>query len=469
MRVMKSEIDGVEAAVASLAARDFTAFRYYMHPALKQVRFQLEIISELYKWRKGQQAGTRPTLIINTPPQHGKSTLMVDWCAWLLGNDPTLRIIYASFSERLAVRANLALQRIMLSPKYAKVFPAAALLPSHDTLSNRNRSLVETSLGGYFRNTTVRGSITGESLDIGVIDDPIKGREAANSETIRDSTWDWFTDDWLTRFSDKGAMISIATRWHVDDPIGRLLAYDKRAKVLSYPAIDSEGNALAPELKPLDFLLERKAILSTEAWASLYQQTPIVTGGNLIHPAAFKRYETLPKLKYLRIFVDTAAKIKERNDYTVFALWGAGVDGVAYLIDLLRGKWEYGEMKYRVIAFWDKAAVRRLAPLRDMVVEDKSSGIQLIQELRSAKLCPVTPINRTTDKYTRLQAVIGYLENGYAAVPARAPWLSDFLSECEAFTGAGDTHDDQVDTLIDAMQYLVAEEQGEAAIWENII
>lgn len=479
MQVLSSEIDKVELAVQELARHSFMAFRFYMHPQLKRTEFQTQIASELASWYDGYLAGDRPNLVINTPPQHGKSCTMMDWCAWCMGRDPTTRIIYASFSERLAIRANLAVQRIMLSDKYRAVFPEAALAPQRDSLSNRNRTIIETRAGGYFRNTTVRGSITGESLDIGIIDDPIKGREAANSQVIRDNTWEWFTDDWLTRFSDHGAMVSIATRWHVDDPIGRMLEFDKSARCLVYAAIAEKdegwrkaGEPLAPELKPLDFLLERKRILSTESWESLYQQHPIITGGNIIKSACFKRYDVLPPLKYMRIFVDTASKVKTMNDYTVFGLYGVGVDGGLYLVDLLRGKWEYTPMKQRAVDFWYKATSymnpdKNSIPVRDLVVEDKSAGIQLIQDLRLQQQVPVTPVQRNTDKYTRLQNVIGYINSGYVHLPNRAHFTSDFVSECEAFTGLGDTHDDQVDTLIDALQFMLAEEESDLVAWEH--
>ena len=94
---------------------------------------------------------------------------------------------------------------------------------------------------GYFRNSTVLGSITGEALDIGVVDDPIKGRVEANSPNIRDKVWMWLTDDVFTRFSEQGALLMIMTRWHVDDPAGRLIDhFGDRVTIARYPAIAEE-------------------------------------------------------------------------------------------------------------------------------------------------------------------------------------------------------------------------------------
>ncbi len=181
-------------------------------------------------------SGKRPKLVIEAPPQHGKSVQIVDFIAWLSGKANETKTIYTSFSERLGVRANLAIQRMMASDKYRKVFPGTTIpLKNAVTISSqklRNREIIEfMESDGYFRNTTVQGSITGESLDLGVIDDPIRGRKDANSITVRNSAWDWFTDDFFTRFSENAGLLCILTRWHIDDPIGRLIESDKNVKV----------------------------------------------------------------------------------------------------------------------------------------------------------------------------------------------------------------------------------------------
>lgn len=469
MAVNSAQIDALEYRIAEAAQSDFRLFRAYIRRDFIDCAFQRDMMQHMAQWYELWAAGQKPNLVINTPPQHGKSTMVIDFCAWILGKHPETRIIYASFSERLAIRANLAIQRIMSSRNYGIVFPATQIVKKGDATAQRTSTYFETTTGGYFRNTTVRGSITGESLDIGIIDDPIKGREAANSQTVRDSTWEWFTDDFFTRFSKTAGMLSIATRWHPDDPIGRLIASDSSVKCLKYPAINDKGEPLAPELKPLDFLLQRKKVLSTDSWEALYQQNPTIPGGNLIKSKYFQYYEVVPKLEHLRIFVDAAAKTKTMNDYTVFGLYAKSSDGALYVIDIMRGKWEYGPMKQNAIAMWDKAqqvGAQFGAPCLDMCIEDKSAGIQLIQELKAQYLCPITALQRNTDKFTRLQAVLGYIESGFVHLPKRAPWLKDFISECEAFTGLGDTHDDQVDTFIDALQFMCA---NNLDYWENFV
>jgi hypothetical protein len=136
----------------------------------------------------------------------------------------------------------------------------------------------------------VNGQITGQALDLGIIDDPIKGRAEASSKTIRDKTWNWLTDDFFSRFSKNAGLLIIMTRWHIDDPVGRWLEHFPQTRVLRYQAIADEddwsvidghrkaGEVLFPEWKPLEFLTERRT-LSKASWESLYQQNPIIVGG----------------------------------------------------------------------------------------------------------------------------------------------------------------------------------------------
>ena len=450
------------------ARSSFLAFRKLINPKDKWGWWQIEIAAELQQFYEDMQAGLRPKLVIQAPPQHGKSVQVVDFIAWLAGKNPDCRTIYTSFSERLGVRANLKLQRLYDSDLYADIFPDTRINQSNSvTVSGqflRNREILEyCDHTGYFRNTTVGGSITGESLSLGVIDDPLKGRKEANSITIRNGVWDWFTDDFFTRFSEDGALLCILTRWHIDDPIGRLLLqYGDGVKLLSYPAIAEHdepnrkaGEALFPEHKSLDFLLERKGLMDASSWLSLYQQTPIILGGELIKGDWFCRYSIAPKMEYVKIYADTAQKTKEHNDYSVFECWGKGEDGKAYLLDMIRGKWEAPDLRRRAIDFWTKCSERYR--VREMCVEDKASGTGLIQDIKRDAKIPIKAIQRNTDKLTRVQDAMPYIESGYVMIPDNAPFVSDFIGECEAFTADNaHDHDDQIDPMCDAIDDMLA-------------
>jgi len=467
------------------ARESFWAYRQYMNPKMKVGWWQREMAAELQRFADDLFAGRRPKLVIEAPPQHGKSLMIVEFITWAAGRNPDLKTIYTSFSERLGVRANLACQRIFDSERYKRTFPETSItskiVVAVSSQNTRNREMIEYSgRSGFFRNTTVRGSITGESLDLGVIDDPIKGREEAGSQAIREKTWDWFTDDFFTRFSEEAGLLAILTRWHIDDPIGRLRAtMGGDIRVVSYPAIAVKdeprrkaGEALFPEHKSLEFLLERKATMASVNWEALYQQNPQIIGGEIIKGSHFGKYKQPPIIKQRFIYADTAQKTAERNDFSVFECWGKGDDGKIYLLDLIRGKWEAPELERRAVAFWNKhkaADTAMLGQLRQLKVEDKASGTGLIQKLKSQAQIPVVGIERNKDKYTRLLDVLGYIESGYVMLPEEAPFTNDFVVECEAFT-ADDSHlhDDQVDPMMDAINDLLANNNA-ASLWEKMI
>lgn len=467
------------------ARESFWAYRQFMNPKMLRGWWQRQMAMELQQFYVDLKAGLRPKLVLQAPPQHGKSKMVVDFITWMSGKDPDLKTIYASFSERLGVRANTWCQRIYDTEKFKSVFPDTKIASLGMTIAEtqgatRNREMVEyIGREGFFRNTTVRGSVTGESLNLGVLDDPIKGREEAKSATVRAKTWEWLTDDFFTRFSDDAGFLSILTRWHVDDPIGRLKEqFGDDLKIVSYSAIADEdeefrkaGEPLFPELKSLDFLLERKKAMATISWVSVYQQKPMIIGGELIKGEWFKRYEVAPKIKHRMIYGDTAQKTAERNDYSVFECWGFGDDGRIYLLDMIRGKWEAPELKRRAIAFWAKqkaADIFMLGQLRKMKIEDKSSGTGLIQEIKDGAHAPIEGVERRKDKYTRLLDVLGYVESGMVCVPLNAPFTNDFVDECEAFS-ADDSHlhDDQVDPMMDAIEDMLAG-QHSVNIWAKL-
>jgi predicted phage terminase large subunit-like protein len=479
----------LEAIARGEAQQDFWAFRQYMDATMFLGWWQRDCAAHLQQFADDLAAGRRPKLIIQAPPQHGKSQTIVDFIAWLSGRNPDLRTIYASFSERLGIRANMALQRKFELERFRKAFPALMLSSANVATTGlgqalRNRDILEfVGRLGFFRNTTVNGAITGEGLDLGVLDDPLKGREEANSESVREKTWQWLTDDFFTRFSNHAGLLCILTRWHVDDPAARLVAADPTIKVLTYPAIAESGDdrsnvdranrkpgqALFPELKPLEFLEAQRRTMDPGSWESLYQQRPTIAGGNLFRLDDFQRHRHGEERPYKRrvIFADTAQKTGERNDYSVFQCWGLGRDGVIYLIDQARGKYEAPELEKVARTFWKKHSGTTAEDAGYLIackIEDKASGTGLVQQLaRGADSIPIRPIKRTTDKYSRALDAIPSIAAGLVSIPADAPFTKDLLSEIAAFPAG--THDDQVDPLLDAVADLLL---GSRYAWENV-
>lgn len=460
--ISTDDVDLLERYWQAASRESFWAFRQYMRPKMLKGWFHRDMANELQQFGEALMNGEAPILLIQAPPQHGKSWAIVDFIAWMAGKDVDRQTIYASFSDRLGVRANLMLQRMFDSHKYQGVFPETkiaarnAVAISAQTL--RNREILEfAGREGYFRNTTVRGPITGEGLGLGVVDDPVKGREEANSATMRDKTWEWFTDDFMTRFTEDAGILGIMTRWNLDDLFGRLMAIRPDAKVKRYPAIAEkdeqfrkEGEALFPELKSLDFLLRAKSTQQTASWESLYQQNPIIVGGDLFRDEWWKFLDVPPKIKWRAIYVDTAQKLKKQNDYSVFQCWGATEGGQAVLLDMIRSKWEAPELLEQGRAFWAKhKAVAGMGRLRKMGVEDKVSGTGLIQTLRREGI-PILAIQRNTDKVERANDTSPMVESGNVILLRSCPHLSTFLAEAAAFPNAA--HDDTIDPMMDAVE-----------------
>ncbi|WP_206433670.1 phage terminase large subunit [Pseudomonas synxantha] len=469
------------------ARRGLLHFTLRTKPDFVEGWFNREVAAALQQFYYDVERGLQPRLMIFAPPRSGKSELFSRrFPAWALGRNPDLQMIACSYASDLANRMNRDVQRIIDDDTYHAIFPDTCLngkrVVSVTGTALRNSEIFEVvGHTGAYRSAGVGAGITGMGADIGIIDDPVKDAKEANSETVRAAIWDWYTTTFYTRLSPKSGILLGMTRWHSDDLAGRLLAQMEDGegdtwKVVSFPAIAEEdeayrkvGEALHPERYPLERLAKIKQAIGSHAWNALYQQRPTTKGGGLIHSAWFIRYRVLPRIEYRVIYADTAQKTGERNDYTVFQCWGYGEDRRVYLIDQLRGKWEAPDLRKRATEFWNKhSAAHDVGYLRSFMVEDKASGTGLIQDIRSLGGIPISGIERTKDKLTRVMDVLGYIESGNVCIPEDAPFTSDFITECEAFT-ADDSHlhDDQIDPMCDAINDMLGS-QSSLAIWGRL-
>jgi len=465
MELSNESINVLESWWTKKAADNFLAFRRFIRDdKLLYGWFIIDLCIQLQQFYLDLIAGKRPILAIQTPPQHGKSWAITDFIAWVLGRHPELRIIFASFSEYLGVRTNRALQKYFISEKYNNIFPDFSIgkkrVVAMENAPLRNNSVVETNQGGFFRNTTVRGPVTGESLDLGIIDDPIKGREEANSPTFREKTWDWFTDDFGTRFSDSAGLLIIMTRWHVDDLIGRLKKEYPNTKTLNYPALATkdakhrrEKEPLFPELKSKKFLMGKQRIMSDPNFSALYQGNPVVLGGDLIKDEWWRWQEVRPRILFKFIVADTAQKTKTQNDYTDLACWGYGVDGRIHILDHIHDKFKAPALRREALAFYNKHNTPRKAlhdpVMRGMFIEDKSSGTGLIQELEEEG-CKVFEVPRQTDKIMRCDDASPHIAAGQVVLYADVHNVGVITQEAREFPNG--EHDDAIDNVFNAIE-----------------
>ena len=434
--------------------------------------FNRIIAQELQQFYFDVMAGKQPRLLIQAPPRSGKSELFSRrFPAWAFGQNPDLQMIAASYSADLSSRMNRDVQRIIDTEEYAAVFPNTSFggRTSASIVSNKNiRNSEIFEIAGHkgsYRSAGVGGGITGMGADIAIIDDPVKDAKEANSQTYRDSVWDWYTSTLYTRLSPKSGILLGMTRWHEDDLAGRLLVDMQNGgdqwRVVSFPAIAeqdeenrNEGEALHPERYNLEHLSKIKKAVGSQAWNALYQQRPSSKGGDIIKGKWFKRFTTMPRFKRIIITADTAQKTKEHNDFSVFLVAGLAFDGGIYIIDVIRGKWEAPELESKASDVFHKY---KSIGTQGLYIEDKSSGTSLIQSIQRKQKIPVKGVKVDADKYTRVLGVQGYIESGYIYLPDGAEWVRDFIDECEKFTATDShKHDDMVDTLVMAINELVS-------------
>lgn len=417
--------------------------------------------------------GRTTHLLINIPPRYSKTELAVKmFSAWCFVKNPQCEFIHLSYSDGLALDNSDTIKQIIKSSEFAQLWPHIFV-----KLNKDSKKAWGTEQGGSFYATSAGGQVTGygagkvddfkDGKGFGgaiIIDDPLKPDDAY-SEPKRKSVNRRWDETIKSRFnSTKTPCIVIMQRIHEDDFCGMLIndgEYKFRHLVLS--AIVDEGTenerALWPAKHSLEALKAMKA-KNSYMFASQMQQRPSPLGGGILRGSWFGRYSVLPKMNWRAVFVDTAQKAKQHNDYQVAECWGLGEDGYLYLIDVMRDKFQAYELEVRIPDFWNKHKADTNGRLRYMAVEDKSSGTELIQKIQHKikPKIPVREIPRGTDgnKLTRVMDVQGYIESGYIKIPESAPWVSEFIAECESFT-ADDTHmhDDQIDPMCDAISQML--------------
>src|SRR5437773_3631661 len=340
-----------------------------------------------------------------------------------------------------------------MSPWYRQIFPTR--------LAPRRHAVQEfiTTRQGYRLATSTGGVLTGRGADIILIDDPLKPEEAL-SDAQRKAANEWYDHTLYSRLNDKrhGAIVIIMQRLHEDDLVGHVLAQEGW-EILSFPAIAEadevhrietiwgeqcfrrrQGQALHPDREPLETLDRIRRTIGEYNFAGQYQQSPAPLGGGLVKAEWFKRYrENERPERFDRIVQswDTANKATELSDFSVCTTWGVCGKNL-FLLGVFRRRLEYPALKRAV------GEQQRLFGASEVLIEDKASGTQLIQELIADGCYGVARYQPTTDKVMRLHAQTTLIENGFVRIPENAPWLAEYLHELTVFPNG--KHDDQADS-----------------------
>ncbi len=408
------------------------------------------------------RTGKTKRLIITIPPRSLKShCISISFVAWLLGHAPSKRIICASYGQELAEKLARDTRLLMTSPWYKRLFSTR--------LADRQavHDFETTEMGGRMA-TSVNGVLTGRGADFLILDDPLKPDEA-RSDTQRQAVNDWFDNTLLSRLNDKvnGCIIIVMQRLHEDDLIGHVLEQGDW-ELLSFPAITEEdcsyliegplgsrtvtwrqGDALHPAREDLTTLNSLRRSMGEYNFSAQYQQRPMPPGGAIVKRDWLKFFESGSEpSRFPRIYQswDTANKAGELNDYSVCTTWGVVGDDI-YLLNVFRKRVTFPDLK--------RAAVdlrNRWRP-NHILIEDKVSGTQLIQEARAMgiSVTPYSPPPRS-DKETRLHAQTSAFENGRIFLRKDASWFEDYVNELTGFPGT--KHDDQVDSTTQFLDYL---------------
>jgi predicted phage terminase large subunit-like protein len=441
------KLEGDIRATAAIAREDFYAYRCFMHRDMLRGWWQYMVAQELQTFYKDWRAGKRPVLILQAPPQHGKTWQVTDFVSWCAGKHPDTNYIYASYSEDLGLKANTYLQRNMGGDLYKMTFPNTRLNDAHASSQEgkwaRNSFHFEfVGQKGSFRNCTVNGQINGLGLGFGLIDDPIKGRAEAQSLVLRDKVWGWLTDDFFGRFTDDAGLIMMMTRWHVDDPAGRLLQHFPHARICRYPAIaerDEEfrdqGEPLFPELKSLEFLNIRKKVLTQAGWMSIYQQSPIVIGGDLFPVDCFQIAEAIPNKKEIKRSVrywDKAGTEGGTGAMTAGVLMHELMNDTYFIEHVVAGRWSALQREERIlqVARLDNSGRR----VETWVEQEPGSGGKESAESTIRKLrgfvCKADKV--TGSKEIRAEPYAAQVQ-GKNVYLLKASWNRDFLDQHELF------------------------------------
>lgn len=426
------------------ARRSLSAFCHYTLPGYIDSAHLQALMDKL----EAVERGDIKRLIVAMPPRHGKTELIsLRFPCWYLGRHPGAYIVQSGYAESIALVHSRQARDVFVSPEMSALFPDVRYRPERsgqDRLLHERQAAHEwgTKQGGSYYAVGIGGGLTGRGFDIGIIDDPVKDAEEANSQTIRDKVWDWYRTVFRTRTQPDAAIIVVMTRWHKDDLVGRLLKQadedpnSDKWDLLHFQAI-TDGQALWPERYPLEELERIRSSIGSRAFESLYQGNPTIAEGNIIKREWWKYYKEQPAFSRIVHSWDTAFKAKSENDYSVCTVWGEAANGY-YLLDVWRQKVEYPELKRAAISLHtrDRANV--------VLVEDKASGQSLIQELKRDSKLPVLPVKVDSDKTARVNAVSPLIEAGKVYLPEQTTWLHDYIEELSAFPSGG--HDDQVDS-----------------------
>lgn len=439
----------------------------------KPSKFHIDLCDRVQEFIERPTDKAFEIMIINTPPQHGKSTTITETLpSWYLMKHPDESVIQVSYGDDLAER--FGKRNIEKVKEHGHIFgvevdPKKATSREFNILNHKGR-MISKGIGS---------GLTGYSGHLIIIDDPIKNREQADSERTRDSVWSEFMDSILSRTQAGSKIVLIMTRWHEDDLAGRIL--EQMPDVVTYVNYECEcesdddplgrkkrtedrpGDPLCPEIgKGAKWLKEFKSAYISEngrrSWEALYQGHPTIQEGNILKKEWWQYYTVEDyydgKLRFDQMImsVDATFKDLEKNDFVAIEVWGKR-ENRFYLVDLVNEHLSFSKTCHRI-----RIMQAKHPKIGGTFIEDKANGPAIIDTLRHeiAGLVPVSPDRAS--KEARVWSIEPLVEAGCVFVPKDKEWTHKFIEQCAKFPN--DKHDDMVDAMSQALNRLHYSRKG---------
>ena len=450
----------VESEITNRLCRmSYLEYVKHTNQGYKESKFHKFLCDSIQEFMETDTSEAFDILLLSVPPQFGKSTSVTETLpAWYLGKNPDKKVIICGYNEDFAIRFGRR-NKEKIAEFNGTIFPDCVLADA--PCSNVE---FETTKKGRCISRGIMSGLTGNTADLFMIDDCIKNRQEADSETTRNAIWNEYLNSVRTRIRPHGKLIVIATRWHEDDIIGMIEKNEINYKVINIPCEcdDPEhdplgrklGDSLCPEIgRGNEWLADFKKVYLTKegsrAWTALYQGKPTALEGNLIKREWWRFYnESYQELElpYVIISVDAAFKDGDDNDYVAIQVWGKKNRNF-YLIDAIKQHLNFVDTLAAIRNFRTKYPDTMF-----VLIEDKANGSAIINVL-SSEMEGVIPIKPEGGKITRANAVSPQIEAGHVYLPRFASFTKDFIEEFSAFPNAA--HDDQVDAATQALNRMI--------------
>ena len=406
-------------------------------------------------------------LIIECPPQHGKSmTVSESLPSWYLGRHPTENIILASYDSDFAER--------FCRKNKEKIKSCGRNLFGIEIGAIDRAGEFELGNGkGRMISRGIMSGITGNPANLIIIDDPVKNQQEADSPAYRNRVWSEWQASLKSRLAAKGKVVVIMTPWTDDDLAARIIRSEKNVQLIRLPVEAEEndpigreaGEALCPELgKDNQWLTDFKASYISDphggqrAWTALYQCSPRQEEGNLVRRDWWKYYDPEEQIQFGTeiISVDASFKGDDSSDYVSIQVWGKRAQDY-YLRYCLNKRLNFPDTVEAI-----KTIYRLFPRARTVLIEEAANGPAIIQTLqREMFIIPVTPLG---GKISRVNAISPAIESGHVFLPdpAKAPWVSDYIDQWTAFPNS--KYDDMVDATSQALARMI---YSSGEVWEE--